>query len=90
MTSSQVPSDKDLLSALLEMTEFLYVQNILLRGLLRRAGVVGWKNKLDSAKDSAQASLAREDFQRTYVQPIRDQQELREVLEKFQRFGTVH
>ena len=90
MQPTAVPSDKELLDAVLKMTEFLYVQNILLRGLLRRTRVAGWKNKLDNAINSLEANLAREDFQRTYVLPIRDQQDLREILEKFQNFGTIH
>ncbi len=90
MEPLHVPSDKELLDGLQEMTRFLYVQNILLRGLLRRSGLADWKNKLDSEKGSVVATLAYEDFQRTYALAIQDAQKWREFLETFPTSITVH
>jgi hypothetical protein len=90
MAPSHIPSDKELLAGLLEMTQLLYVQNILLRGLLRRSGLAGWKSKLDSEKDSVVAILAREDFQRTYALAVQDAQKWHEFLEKFPTSITIH
>lgn len=84
-----IPSDKEIVDALLPVCEHLYVQNILLKGLVRKAGVADWRDKMDKQANSVVASLARADFQKQYAQAVREQQALREMLTSFLDSGTV-
>jgi hypothetical protein len=84
-----VPSDKEIIDTLLQACEGLYVQNILLRGFLHRAGVADVHGKLGTAKDSVEASLARANFQKIFALGVRSQQEMREFLEKLPSSGSI-
>lgn len=74
-------TDAELVKALLDACEGLWVQNIQLRGLLRRSGLGDWKSKLDSEESSVAASLARAAFRRNYAQAVQQEQALRAWLE---------
>jgi hypothetical protein len=63
------------------MCEMLYVQNILLKGLVRRAGVADWRDRLGKKASPVVATLAREDFRKRYAQAVRDHEQFRSFLE---------
>jgi hypothetical protein len=74
-------SDKEIVDGLVGMCEMLFVQNILLKGLVRKAGVADWRDKMGKQANSVVASLAHEAFQKQYAQAVRDHQAFRKFLE---------
>lgn len=84
-----IPSEKELTEALLQACESLFVQNLVLKQILRKARVADWRGKLDSEANSVVASLAHEVFQKRYEQAIRTQQELKKFVESLPSVGAV-
>jgi hypothetical protein len=83
-----IPSEREVIEVLLKCCEDLYVQNIVLRGMVRRSGVGDWRNKLDTSKESLVANLARQAFQQQYGQAVRNSEELRKFAESLPDSGS--
>jgi len=76
-----IPTDQELIGALLLALENLYVEHILALGQLRRARFAGFHDSADKLGLEVVAQTAREVFRKRYAQAVQNQQELRAFLE---------
>ena len=80
-----IPTDKELNEALLAMLEDLFVENILLKGQVRRARRAGYSDNADRRGLKAAAELARTSFRRQYTQATQSTDHLSELRQKLCR-----
>jgi hypothetical protein len=84
-----IPTDKELIEALLSTLENFYVEHILLMDQLRRARAEGFHDSADKLGLEATALYVRESFRKQYAQAIRTQQTLRVFLESLPTSDSV-
>ena len=84
-----LPSDQEVIEALLSALENLYVQNIDLRGQVRSAKFAGWRDTRDTQGASFAANHVREGFRSGYAQAVQSIQTLKAWLEALPTSGRI-